>query len=205
MLGVVFSCLILASFAAAAAGGNLSLLSDAALDGAVRAVTLILSLCGMLSLFSGVMAVFSEAGLLRRFARLLRPLLRVLFPGVAETGEGLAEISAAFAANLLGMGNVATPFALAAMRKMAATSAPGTASDDMVTFSVLSTVPVTVLPTTMIALRRLAGSAHAAVILPPVALVSLLSSLFALLVCRLLCRLFPGRKEKREKGGGAHA
>lgn len=108
----------------------------------------------------------------------------------------MEEIAACLSANLLGMGNAATPFALAAMEKMQKSNPdPDTATDDMVTLTVLNTAAFSLLPTTLISLRQLGGSAHAASVLLPVWLVSLLSSIAAVLLSRLLRRLFPYHKQ----------
>jgi spore maturation protein A len=195
VLGIVHAVMMLVSTVFGAFSGHLPALSGAALDGASRAVTLSISLCGMLCLFGGVMRLFMAAGLLSRFSRLLRPLLSRLFPTAAR-GEGMEEIAACLSANLLGMGNAATPFALAAMEKMQKSNPdPDTATDDMVTLTVLNTAAFSLLPTTLISLRQLGGSAHAASVLLPVWLVSLLSSIAAVLLSRLLRRLFPYHKQ----------
>lgn len=202
MLGAVFAILILLSILSAAATGNLAALSDAALDGAARAVTLTLSLGGMMCLFGGVMRLLSAAGLLTRLTRLLRPLLAYVFPQAAKTGEGLDEISANLAANLLGVGNAATPFAIAAMEKLQKHNpAPDTATDDMVTLAVLNSSSVNLLPTTLIALRRAGGSLHAAAVLLPVWLVSAVCAVAAVLLSRLLCRVFPINHTTKRKDG----
>ena len=195
MLGIVFAVMMLVSTVFAALNGQLPALSDAALDGASRAVTLSISLCGMLCLFGGVMRLFMAAGLLSRFGRLLRPVLAHVFPTAAK-GAGIEEIAACLSANLLGMGNAATPFALAALEKMQQDNPnPVSASDDMVTLTVLNTAAFSLLPTTLISLRQLGGSTHAAAILLPVWLVSLLSSVTAVLLSRLLRHLFPYHKK----------
>ena len=187
MLGAVFAILIVLSVVSAACTGNLSALSDAALDGAAKAVTLTLSLGGMMCLFGGIMRLLSAAGVLARLSRLLRPLLCHLFPQAAKTGEGLEEISANLAANLLGVGNAATPFAIAAMEKLQKHNpVPDAATDDMVTLAVLNSSSVNLLPTTLIALRRAGGSAHAAAVLFPVWLVSGVCAVAAVLSARLL-------------------
>lgn len=191
MLGTVFAILILLSVISAGIGGHMQALSGAALDGAARAVSLTVSLAGMMGLFSGVLRLLSATGLLTRFSRLLRPLLRLLFPQAAKSGQGVEEISANLAANLLGMGNAATPLALAAMEKLQADNeSPERATDDMVTLAVMNTAPLCLLPTTLLSLRRLGGAANAAAVLLPVWLVSLLCSLLAVLLSRLLRHLF---------------
>lgn len=191
MLGIVLAILILLSTVAAAANGNLPALSDAALDGAARAVSLTISLTGMMCLFGGIMRLFRAAGLLRWLSRLLQPLLSRLFPEAAAQREGLEEISANLTANLLGMGNAATPFALSAMEKLQKNNPkPDTATNDMVTLAVLNTASFSLLPTTLISLRRLSNSMHATAILLPVWLVSFLSAIAAVCFSRLLRHLF---------------
>ncbi len=197
MLGAVFSVMILISVISAVFTGNLAALSDAALDGAAKAVTLTLSLGGMMCLFGGMMRLLSAAGVLSRLSGLLRPLLCRVFPGAAKTGEGLEEISANLAANLLGVGNAATPFALSAMEKLQKHNpVPDTATDDMVTLAVLNSSSVNLLPTTLIALRRAGGSAHAAAVLFPVWFVSAICAVMAVLSARLLRRAYPIKKKR---------
>lgn len=192
MLGKIFALLCLSSTVCALFTGRMEALSAAILSGAGGAVTLTLGLLGLMCLWCGMIKVFSGAGFLGRLSRLLAPLLRFAFPGVYKTGEGAEEICATLAANLLGMGNAATPFALCAMQKMKASMpAEGVVGDDMITFAVLNTAAFSLIPSGLIALRYAAGSAAPAAIILPVFLVSLPSSLFALLLCRLFARLFP--------------
>lgn len=206
MLGVVFAVLVVLSCVYGAIGGNLPALSQAALNGAGRAVELTLSLCGVTALFGGVMNLFAAAGVSERFARLLRPLLCRLFPG-AERGGYLPDVGACVAANLFGMGNAATPLALRAMEKMEkAGSQPGVATDDMITLAVMNTVPATFLPAGIIALRQGGGSAAAAAVVLPVLLVSVCGAAFGVSLARLCARLFPysttKRKERQAENAG---
>lgn len=186
MLGVCFFVLTALSVAFAAATGQTGALSNALIDGASRAVELTLSLLGMTALFGGVMNVFREAGAVSRLSRLLSPLLRLAFPEAFRTGRGREEITAAISANLLGMGNAATPLALAAMGEMQKENPhPERATEDMVTLSVLATASPNLLPATLIALRRAAGAARPYEILTPVFITSVAGALFAVLFCRL--------------------
>ena len=195
MLGKIIACLCFLSTVCAMLTGRMEALSAAILSGAGGAVTLSLGLLGMMCLWCGMMKVFSGAGFLKFFSRLLSPFLRFAFPWVFRTGHGTEEICATVSANLLGMGNAATPFALCAMEKMRpCMPAPGVAGDDMITFAVLNTAAFSLIPSGLIALRYAAGSATPAAIILPVFLVSLPSSLFALALCRLFARLFPYRK-----------
>ncbi len=189
MLGRIFSVLCILSFVSAALTGRLPLLSAAVLEGAARAVTLTLSLLGMMCLWCGVLSLLQASGVLARLCRLLMPILRRLFPTAAKTGEGIEEIAMSISANLLGVGNAATPFALLAMEKMQkANPKPDTATDDMVTLTVLSCASLNLLPTTLIAMRHAAGSESATAVLLPILCVSGLGAVLALFLARVGCR-----------------
>lgn len=186
MLGKVFGILCVIAFGFGIATRNLSGLGSAVLDGAAGAVQVTLSLGGMMCLWCGMMRVLSEAGLVGRLSRWLRPILRVFFPTAARTGEGLEEISANLGANLLGIGNAATPFALSAMKKLQAQNpSPTVASDEQITLAVLNTASFTLIPANLLALRRAAGSQTPYAVLLPIWLTSLASLSMALLLTSL--------------------
>ncbi len=190
----VSGILIVLSFIFGAASGHLSEVSTAALEGSQKAVTLTLSLLGLMGLWCGIMRVLREAGVLERLARWMAPLLRLVFPDAWRAGRGIPEIAAALIANVLGIGNAATPLAVSAMKALAEGQEGDTASDDMVTFTVLGTAFPCFLPTTVIALRSAAGSQHPFDILPAVWLCSSLLSVFAVLMARGLRRTGRGRR-----------
>ncbi len=191
MLGKIFGILCLLSLVFGLCNGNAPQLGSAVLDGAGRAVEVLLSLGGMLCFWGGMMRVWKEAGVMTWLARRLSPLLRPLFPIAAERGEGLEEISANLSANLLGMGNAATPMGLAAMEKLQRHNPhPERASAEQITLVVMNTAAFSLLPTTLLALRRAAGSAHPYAVMPPIWLVSLGCTVLAILLCRL-----PQRKD----------
>ena len=195
MLGICFFVLIAVSVAAAIFTGNFGALSNAIVDGAAQAVTLTLSLAGMMTLWCGVMRVLTEAGVIARLSRVLAPVLRLVFPDAWRTGRACEEITASVSANILGIGNAATPLALSAMAKLQeGNPAPDTATDDMITLSVLATAPPALLPTTLIALRRAAGSVRPYAIVVPVWITSAACALFGIVLCRLFARAGRGRR-----------
>lgn len=183
MLGKIFGIICLLSLLCAVIGGNVEPLCRAALDGADRAVRITVSLGGMMCLWCGVMRVLSKAGAVRFLSRLLAPFLRFFFPNASKTGEGLEEISANVSANLLGLGNAATPFALRAMEKLQKQNPhPTRATAEQITLAVLNTAPLTLIPANLLALRRAAGSQSPYAVLLPVWAVSLLCTAMALLL-----------------------
>jgi spore maturation protein A len=133
------------------------------------------------------MQVLAEAGVIHRLSRLLAPILRLFFPNAYEKGEGIEEISANVSANLLGMGNAATPFALRAMEKLQKQNPnPEVATAEQITLAVLNTASFSLLPTGLLALRRGAGSARPYAVLLPVWIVSALCAALSLILCRCM-------------------
>ena len=161
----------------------------AALEGAAGAVALAVSMAGVLCLWSGVMEVSRRAGLADKLARLLGPALRRLFPRSAGDRETMDAVAANVSANLLGLGNAATPLGLEAARRMARRS-PGTASDDLCMLVVCNTASIQLIPATVASVRAAAGSAAPFDILPAVWLASGLSVGVGILTCRALARVW---------------
>ena len=191
MIGKIFAVLVIASIFFAICTGNLSALSNAVLDGADAAVTLTISLLGVTCLWCGIMSVLERAGAIRRLSRLISPILRFVFPGAYQTKQGINEISANVSANILGIGNAATPLGIRAMEKLKeAARDPTVATDDMVMLAVINTASLDLFPTTLIALRRAAGSSAPYVILLPVLICSLCTSIFAVLITKLFSKIF---------------
>ena len=158
MIGKIFGILCLISVIFGIALGNGAELANAVIDGASGAVALTVSLCGMMCFWCGIMRVFERVGVIGALSRMLAPIIRAIFPDAERAGAS-GEICANVAANLLGIGNAATPFAIKAMEKLqSANAARETASADMITLAVLNTASINLIPTTLIALRRAAGS-----------------------------------------------
>ena len=172
--------------------GRLDAVSNAALAGAGSAIELSLSMAGALCLWSGVMEVMNVCGLSAGLARLFRPLLRRLLPDASRDSETLAAISANVSANLLGLGNAATPLGIRAARRMAV-GCGGTASDELCLLVVLNTASIQLLPATVASLRAALGCETPFDILPAVWLASVLSVSAGLLTARLFSRLGRGR------------
>jgi spore maturation protein A len=114
-------------------------------------------------------------------------MLKCFFPDAYKSGEGIGEISANISANLLGIGNAATPLALRAMEKLQKNNPDReVASDDMITLAVLNTASLNIIPTTLLALRRAAGSTSPYSIIAPILITSCCCSLLALLLCKAM-------------------
>ncbi len=167
--------------------GNLDAVASAALEGARSAVELSLSMAGVLCLWSGVMEIMNACGLSEGLAGLFRPILRRLLPNASRDPETLAAVSANVSANLLGLGNAATPLGIRAARRMAK-GCGGVASDELCRLVVLNTASIQLIPATIASVRAAAGCKTPFDILPAVWLASALSVTVGLLAAWLLSR-----------------
>lgn len=175
LMGGVWCGMIGLGLAVALARGQTEGLTAALMAGASDAVTLCLSLAGPLCLWSGVLGVMEKSGLTARLGRTMRPLLRRLFPESSRDAQTLGAITANVTANLLGLGNAATPMGVAAVRRMQALHGGTEATEEMGRFIVLNTASIQLLPTTVAAVRASLGSASPLSVLPAVWLTSLVS------------------------------
>jgi len=192
----VWSGMVIFSLIFALCTGNLDAVSAAALEGAGSAVRLGISMAGVLCLWSGVMEVMNACGLSAGLARTFRPLLRRLLPDASRDGETLAAVSANVSANLLGLGNAATPLGIQAARRMAH-GCHGAASDELCTLVVLNTASIQLIPTTVAVLRLKYGSENPMDIIPAVLISSLVSVTVGLFLAKVLNRLFPFKAERQ--------
>ena len=166
--------MVILSLLFGAATGRIDAVSEAALSGAQNAVELSLSMAGVLCLWSGIMEIMRVCGLTDGLSRAFRPLMRRLLPEASRDSEALAAVSANVAANLLGLGNAATPLGIQAARRMAR-GCGGVASDALCRLVVLNTASIQLLPTTIASVRAAAGCKTPFDILPAVWLSSVLS------------------------------
>jgi len=140
--------------------------TNSALDYASTAVNIALGLIGIMALWLGVMKVAEEAGLIKIIANSVKPITRFLFPDVPSDHPALGSIIMNMAANMLGLGNAATPFGLKAMEELQTLNKDkNTASNAMVTFLAINTAGLTLIPVTAIAIRAAAGSSNPAIII----------------------------------------
>ena len=187
MLGKCFFVLCILSVICALFTGNVTELSNAVIDGAAASVELTLTLAGNMCLWCGVMEVLRCAGAIEKLSRLLSPVLRHVFPDAWKQNCATEEITAAISANMLGIGNAATPFAIEAMNKLQTVNPDKTtATNDMVTLAVLGSSSVNLLPSTLIALRRSAGSGAPYRIIVPVWICSAACALFGIILSRAI-------------------
>ena len=186
---ILWTGMVVLSILCGLATGQSAQVAAAAVEGTQAAVELCLSMAGVLCLWMGVMEVMRRSGLSDGLSRLLRPVLRRLYPEFARDREVMDTISANVSANLLGLGNAATPLGLEAARRMAERS-PGVASDSLCMLVVCNTASIQLLPTTVASIRSAAGSAAPFDILPAVWLASAASLTAGLLAAKALSKVW---------------
>ena len=186
---VIWTGMVALSILCGLAAGRGPEVAAAAAAGAAAAVELALSIAGMLCLWTGVMEVMRQSGLAGQLSRLLAPLLRRLFPQAAGDRRTMDAISANVSANLLGLGNAATPLGLEAARGLARSS-PGTASDGLCMLVVCNTASIQLIPTTVASVRAAQGCQTPFDILPAVWLASALSVGVGILACKIFSKVW---------------
>ncbi len=187
----IWTGMIAASVLYGLINGTIGAVGNAAMAGAAAAVDLCLSMAGIMCLWSGVMSIMKASGLMDGLSRLFRPVLGRLLPRACQDPDTLAALSGNVSANLLGLGNAATPLGIRAARRMAQ-GCGGRASNELCTLVVLNTASIQLLPTTVAGIRAALGAESAFDILPAVWLASALSVAAGLLAAKALGRVWRG-------------
>ena len=183
MVSILWAFLIIIGIIYAFLSGNISAINQSILVNANEAFELVISFLPTIVLWTGIMKIAEDAGLLTKFADLLRPVLSKLFPLVPKDNKALGYISSNIAANMLGLGSAATPFGLKAMSELQKINDDKkTASVPMITFLILNTAGVTIIPTLIIALRLGYGSKNPTEIIAPAVLSTICSSIAAITI-----------------------
>ena len=183
MVSYIWLFLILIGIGFSALMGNLDTINDSILTNGTKALDLMLSILPIIVLWTGIMKIAEVSGLLRKFAKLMEPILSRLFPSVPKDNPALGFIASNIAANMMGLGSAATPFGLKAMSELQKINdKKDTASVAMITFLVLNTAGVTIVPTTVLALRIATGSSNPSEIILPGVIATFCSSIGGLLL-----------------------
>ena len=189
VMAYIFTGIMLVSTVFAAITGRGAELAAAVPQGAQAGITLAVSLAGSICLWCGVGKLMERTGATAALARLLRPVLRRLFPGT-KTDPALANVlSANICANILGLGNAATPMGIQAAKRMADPGRPGLATDEMCRLIVLNTASIQLIPANVAAVRASLGCATPFDILPAVWITSLCSAGMGLLAAFVMGKL----------------
>jgi spore maturation protein A len=193
MINGIWLTLIVLGVLTGIATGTSAAVTTAAIESANRAVNICLGFIGIMTMWSGLMKIAESAGLTRWLAKLFAPVARLLFPSVPDDHPALAAITMSLAANLLGMGNAATPLSLKAMEELASLNEErDVPSDAMCTFVAISTAGITLVPTTIIAIRTQYHSYNPAEVVMPIILMNILATFVAILADRFFSHVSKG-------------
>ena len=187
MMKFVFGFMIIVSIFFGIVSGNIDEVSNAVLQEGVNAIELSLYMIGGMCVWGGILKIADKADITKMLSSLFKPIAKLLFKDLNFNGKAYKDISMNVIANILGLGNAATPFGLEAMKELEKEEkTSGTASDNMVIFTVLNTASITLIPTTVAMLRLKHGSPYPLDVLPLILLNSLISLTVAITLAKII-------------------
>ena len=171
--------------------GNGEGISNAIIKGADSSVSIIVGLVGVMCFWCGVMKVAEKSGFTNKLANILKPILKIIFKDAAKDEKALGAIVMNITANMMGLGNAATPFGIKAMQEMdRLNKEKGVASNDMSLFLVLNAACIQLVPSTVISIRAACESKNPGIILVPAILASTFAAIAGVTFCKILQRYF---------------
>lgn len=196
MLNYLWGFMILIGLSFGIVTGQVEALSNAAIDSAGEAVTLALTMLGIMAMWTGLMEVARQSGIMERMTNGLYPILHFLFPRIPKEHKANEYIAANIIANVLGLGWAATPMGLKAMKELAvlererigAGREVTKASDEMCTFLVINISSLQLIPVSVIAYRSQYGAVNPAAIVLPGLIATIVSTAVAVIFCKIMCK-----------------
>lgn len=203
MINYIWFAMIAIGVLTGIATGNVQAVTDAAISYAETGFEIALGLTAVMALWLGIMKIAEEAGLVTLLSRGLRPVLTRLFPDVPAEHPAMGAVLMNIAANVLGLGNAATPFGIKAMNELQTlNNEQDTATDSMCMFLAINTSSVTIVPATIIAYRASAGSANATEILGAALAATTCSTVVAVIAAKFLSKRKKNRASKPDFNAG---
>ncbi len=187
MMNFIWGFLMIISVVSAVVTGRIRELSDSALEGAAESVKFIISILGMMALWTGIMKIAERSNVTDFLAKIFSPLIKPLFKDSCENTAAFKAVCMNITANLLGLGNAATPFGIKAMREMQKSNPhPDTATNSMIMFIVINTASLQLMPTFLCTLRQKHGADNPLNILPCLWATSIVSLIGGTLITKLI-------------------
>lgn len=187
MLNYIWGALILISIVCAIFSGNMEALSSSILSGASDAISLVITMAGMMSLWTGLLKIADKGGLTAILAKFFKPILKHLFKDCPEDGPAMRAICMNITANILGLGNAATPMGISAMKEMNKLNKNHEiASNSMVTFDVMNTASIQLIPTMMSILRQKHNSVYPFEVVPAIWIASATALVVGIIFTKVL-------------------
>lgn len=189
MLNIVWSIFIIISFSYAIFSGNVQNLNSSIFESIESAVNLSITMLGTMCLWSGIINIASNTSIIQKINKILKPIIRFLFPEIKENIKAQNEISMNMVANILGLGNAATPLGLKAMESLQKENRnKKELSNSMIMLIVLNTASIQIIPTTIIAIRSSLQSANPTSIIFPVWIATICATTAGILVTKILIK-----------------
>lgn len=187
MINIIWAGLLIVGFLVGALTGNIDAVTNAAIESGKGAVELAMGLIGVMALWLGIMKIAEDSGLIRGISRLLRPIMVLLFPDIPPEHPAMGAMIMNISANILGLGNAATPFGLKAMQELQTLNRQkDTATNSMVTFLAINTSSVTLIPASTIAILSAAGGRNPTEIIGPTMIATTISTVAAIIAAKSL-------------------
>ena len=186
MLNYIWSGMIIISLILSFFNGTTGSVCTALCDGAAEGVSLAIGIAGIMAFWTGIMKIAENSGLVNIIAMVFKPLIGFLIPEAKKDKEVCGAVAMNMTANFFGMGNAATPLGLNAMRSLSRYSDGKSASDSMCMLAVINSASIQLIPSTLIAIRAATGSGAPAEIMVPIWIVSVVTFLFGVMVCRFI-------------------
>ena len=189
MLNILWPIFIIISIIYAIFSGNLESLNKSIFESTESAVSLTLTLIGMTCLWSGIMEIASKTDIIKYLTKILKPVVKVLFPDINQKSKSYDNIIMNIVANILGLGNAATPLGLKAMNELQKENEDKeTLNDSMMMLIVLNTASLQIIPTTVISIRNSLGSKNPTQIIFPVWLSTICAAIVGIVCCKIIIR-----------------
>ena len=190
MLNIIWPIFIIISFSYAIFSGNINKLNESIFSSTSEAVNLCISLLGTICLWNGIMQIANKTTIIDKLTNMLKPLINFLFPEIDKNSSVKKEISMNMIANILGLGNAATPLGLKAMRTMQKENKnKDTLTNSMITFIVINTASLQIIPTTVIAIRSSMGSKNPTSIVFPVWIATICAAIAGIMATKIFISL----------------
>ncbi len=190
MLNILWPIFIILSFSYAIFMGNVEELNTAIFESTSEAIKLSITLLGTLCMWNGIMKIAMRTKLIDKIINILKPLIYFLFPDIKGNKKIEGEISMNMVANILGLGNAATPLGIKAMKSMQEENKnKKQLSDSMMTFILINTASIQIIPTTVIAIRNSLGSNNPTKIIFPVWIATIFAAIFGIIAVKIIIKL----------------
>lgn len=191
MLNIIWPIFIIISYIYAICVGKISEINNSIFESCKSAVDLSITFLGTMCLWTGIMQIAKKTTLITKLTNLLKPIMRILFPDIDKNDPAYEEISMNMVANILGLGNAATPLGLKAMKTMQKTNTSrDTLTNSMGMFIIINTASIQIIPTTVIAIRSSLGSSNPTAIIIPVWIATICAAIAGIISAKILMKKY---------------